>query len=192
MRLDGWLRSPVPAAAARRGWRWRSPAVWKNGSTERLAACRWQISPTRVIPEKLRETLQLPRLADQEPLDRVTSALAARPGLLVLDNFEQLVAPPITGFQGERAPVAAASADGSQIVRHLCERLPHLALLVTSRHPLELTGEQEFPLEPLPVPVIGGSGFGGGYSPSPRRTSPAARAWRYLFTERRGTDRISR
>src|SRR5215218_3770765 len=57
--------------------------------------------------------------------------------LLVLDNFEQVL------------PAAA-------LVGRLVGECPKLKLLVTSRAPLRLTGEQEFPVDPLPVPDVRG------------------------------------
>lgn len=64
----------------------------------------------------------------------VTALLERRRVLLVLDNFEQL-------------PEAAAS-----VVAGWSSALPWLVLLVTSRRPLGLPGEQLFPLAPLPLP----------------------------------------
>jgi len=54
----------------------------------------------------------------------------------VLDNLEQVVA---------AAPLLAA----------LVAACPHLTVLVTSRVPLRVQGEQEFPLPPLAVPALG-------------------------------------
>jgi non-specific serine/threonine protein kinase len=68
----------------------------------------------------------------------VAGRLAARPTLLVLDNFEHLV------------------AEGALTVRALLERVPALICLVTSRCPLGLEGEQEFFVPPLPVPPAAG------------------------------------
>ena len=63
----------------------------------------------------------------------IAAALAERPLLLVLDNFEQLLA---------AAPDVAA----------LLAAAPRLRALVTSRAPLRLAGEREYPVPPLPVP----------------------------------------
>jgi predicted ATPase/DNA-binding SARP family transcriptional activator len=67
--------------------------------------------------------------------DRIdlTDALAARPGLLVLDNCEHLV-----------EPVA-------ELVLELLEHCPDLHVLVTSREPLGVDGETCVPVEPLPL-----------------------------------------
>lgn len=53
--------------------------------------------------------------------------------LLILDNFEQLL-------------------DGATIVTDLLHAAPNLKIIVTSRSVLQLYGEQEYPVPPLPVP----------------------------------------
>ncbi|HSK08225.1 MAG TPA: protein kinase, partial [Vicinamibacterales bacterium] len=72
-----------------------------------------------------------PRAADLVPA--LAEALGGRRVLLVLDNCEQVAA---------AAPRLAG----------LLERAPGLTLLATSRVPLRITGEQEFPVAPLAVP----------------------------------------
>jgi len=73
-------------------------------------------------------------VADQGSLPAgIADAMAERPLLLVLDNFEQLLA---------AAPEVAA----------LLAAAPRLRALVTSRAPLRLAGEREYPVPPLPVP----------------------------------------
>ena len=71
---------------------------------------------------------------DSDPLLQIVSALGAGSALLILDNMEQ---------------IAEAGAD---LVGDLLERLPNLTILVTSRQRLNLVGESEFPLLPLPTP----------------------------------------
>ncbi len=63
-------------------------------------------------------------------------ALRDRRLLLVLDNFERVV-------------------DGASIVAELLAACPQLAILVTSRVPLRVTGEQEYPAPPLALPDAG-------------------------------------
>src|SRR5262249_29956107 len=65
----------------------------------------------------------------------VVEALGRRPTLLVLDNFEHLV------------------EEGALLVRTLLERVTSLTCLVTSRQHLDLDGEQEFAVLPLPTPA---------------------------------------
>src|SRR5204863_3076580 len=64
------------------------------------------------------------------PLEDV---LAGRRALLVLDNFEQ---------------VLEAAGD----VAALLAAVPGLTVVVTSRTPLHISGEHEYPVEPLPEP----------------------------------------
>jgi predicted ATPase/DNA-binding SARP family transcriptional activator len=88
----------------------------------------------RQLPEAIRDAMGLPRLPEVEPLAQVTAELAKRPSVLLLDNLEHLV--------DTAAP----------LVDTLLERVPHLTCLVTSRRRLDLDGEREFPVSPLPVP----------------------------------------
>jgi len=68
--------------------------------------------------------------------DAVTGFLAERRALLVLDNLEQL--------------------DGaSEVVARLLAAAPRLVVLATSRRPLHVQGEHEFPVSPLAVPIDG-------------------------------------
>ncbi len=64
----------------------------------------------------------------------IIAALTERSFLLVLDNMEQV------------------AESGAEIVRDLLEQLPNLNILVTSRQRLNLDGEREFVLLPLPTP----------------------------------------
>jgi len=78
-------------------------------------------------------------LGNAEPVSRLADSLEARgKTLLVLDNFEQVVA-------------AAPQTLGTWL-----ERCSELSVLVTSRLPLHLDGEQLVPLEPLAVASTGG------------------------------------
>jgi predicted ATPase/class 3 adenylate cyclase len=86
------------------------------------------------IAESIARALQLPRTEHITPLEQVIELLSSFPTLLILDNFEQIVEP------------------GAPVVRELVERLPRLTCLVTSRYTLELTGEREIALSPLPIP----------------------------------------
>jgi predicted ATPase/DNA-binding CsgD family transcriptional regulator len=68
--------------------------------------------------------------------ERLVGYLLERALLLVLDNFEQVL------------PAAAAT------LANLLGACPHLALLVTSRVPLQLRWEQSLRVAPLPVPDL--------------------------------------
>ena len=77
--------------------------------------------------------LGLQALGERPLLETVADVLRARSILLLLDNFEQVLefAPDVSG---------------------LLQRCPSLRVLVTSRQPLRLRGEQEVHVHPLPVP----------------------------------------
>ncbi|GLZ36625.1 BTAD domain-containing putative transcriptional regulator [Actinokineospora sp. NBRC 105648] len=76
-----------------------------------------------------------PVAADQRgPLERLVEALRDKRPLLVLDNCEQVV---------------GAVAD---LVDTLLGQCPGLRVLITSREPLGITGEQLVPVSPMPVP----------------------------------------
>jgi len=112
------------------------------------------LADPRLIPGTIADTLGLPSAANVEPLEQVVEFLnqpgervigasndgentpSPVPSLLVLDNFEQV------------------AAGGAHVVQALRKRVPTLTLLVTSRRPLDLPGEQEFPVPSLPTPDI--------------------------------------
>ena len=86
-----------------------------------------------LVPSVVAASLNLPDVAGAESAALV-EALRDRRGLLVLDNFEHLLA------------AAAMVAD-------LLAGCPSLTLLVTSRAPLRIRGEREFLLAPLELPA---------------------------------------
>jgi predicted ATPase/DNA-binding CsgD family transcriptional regulator len=88
--------------------------------------------PALVIPI-IAQNLGLLEMGDRSPADILTTYLRDRTLLLLLDNIEQVV---------EAAPQLA----------ELLRRCPKLTLLVTSREPLRIAGEQEFPVPPLALP----------------------------------------
>lgn len=89
--------------------------------------------PALVLPEIAR-TLHLQN-PGETCLDLLTEALTGQNILLVLDNFEQVV---------DAVPQLSA----------LLRRVPTLKALITSRETLRLSGENEFPLAPLPLPEV--------------------------------------
>lgn len=100
-----------------------------------------EISDPALVPEAVVKALRLPYSAGVDPLDQAVEALSRHPTLLILDNFEQLVA----GAEREER-------SGGQIVQTLLERVPSLVCLITSRQRLGLRGERIFTVAPLPVP----------------------------------------
>jgi len=75
------------------------------------------------------------REAPGRPLSAVIAErLADQPALIVLDNFEDVL--PAAGFVGE-----------------LLAAVPGLKVIATSRAPLRVRGEREYPVQPLEVPA---------------------------------------
>jgi len=90
------------------------------------------LDPAQVMPE-LAAALGAQETYETSVAASVQSALHGREMLIVMDNFEQVLeaAPQLT-------PLLGAA--------------PGVKILTTSREALRLRGEQEFPLDPLPVP----------------------------------------
>jgi transcriptional regulator with XRE-family HTH domain len=90
--------------------------------------------PTLVIPT-LATALNLRELADQSIRDIVSGYLHLKQMLLLLDNFEHVI-------------------DAAIEVAALLAACPRITVLVTSRAPLRLRGEQEYPVKPLALPAL--------------------------------------
>jgi predicted ATPase/DNA-binding SARP family transcriptional activator len=88
------------------------------------------ITDSELIVPTLCQTLEIPEAAGVAAVARVERWLAEREVLLVLDNLEQLT-------------------EGSAVLAVLLSACPGLTLLVTSREPLRLAGEQQYE-----VPVL--------------------------------------
>ena len=92
-----------------------------------------------------------------DPGEALAVTLGSGNCLFILDNFEQV-------------------ADASPLLGSLLQRCAGLKLLVTSRTSLGISGEREYPLNPLPVPGHGGSrgrGTDGGAGDCPVRRAGA-------------------
>lgn len=87
-----------------------------------------------LITSALAETLGVRHAADRTLRENVEQHLRGKQMLLLLDNFEHLL-PAVPEVAG------------------LVEECPGLTVLVTSRAPLRLIGEQQFPVSPLPLPA---------------------------------------
>ena len=88
--------------------------------------------PDLVAPTIAR-TLGLSDSGARSPVDALVDHLGDRRVLLVLDNFEQVVA-------------------AGAVVADLLRRCPSIAALVTTRIALRVSGEQEYPVPGLPAP----------------------------------------
>lgn len=129
-------------------------ARWGVGQavTVQLAAIR----DPDLVPAALAQALGVQESPTQPLITTISEVLDVRPHLLVLDNFEQVI-------------------DAGQHISELIAACPNLVVLVTSREPLRIYGEREFPVEPLPLPPAGS-------------LVPAEQVWRsaavQLFVER--------
>jgi predicted ATPase/class 3 adenylate cyclase len=79
------------------------------------------------------EAVSAPADATQSPEERALEFLVGRSALLVLDNLEQIT-------------------DADVVVSRLLSDAPGLWILATSRRPLHLVDEQQYPVSPLAVP----------------------------------------
>jgi predicted ATPase/class 3 adenylate cyclase len=94
------------------------------------------LAPVRdweLVGPTIARTLGLREQAGETVLETLDGYLADKELLLVLDNFEQVLA---------AAPAVAG----------MCTAAPGLKLLVTSRTPLRLSGERTYPVPPLELP----------------------------------------
>jgi predicted ATPase/DNA-binding CsgD family transcriptional regulator len=121
----GKTRLALAAAAAVEG-EFRSGVVFVN-----LAPIR----DPALFEHTLIQILGLRRFPARPPLERLARHLAERHVLLLLDNFEQIVA--------ARSSVATLLAS-----------CPRLHVLATSREALCLAAEREFPVHPLALPDL--------------------------------------
>src|SRR5262249_37176387 len=99
----------------------------------RLAA----LADPGLVGAAIAHALRLRGLGAEPPEGRLARFLGERQVLLLLDNFERVVA---------AAPLVADLLGGC----------PALKALVTSRVRLRLSGEREFPVPPLSVPAAAG------------------------------------
>ena len=91
------------------------------------------ITSARLVPTAIAQGLGLTVGDERTLLSRLIQSIGNRQLLMVLDNFEQVIAAAVT-------------------VGQLLEVCPRLDALVTSRMPLHLRGEQEYTVQPLAVP----------------------------------------
>jgi predicted ATPase len=89
------------------------------------------ITDPLLVPDSIASALRLmPERSGRSVLEILQDHLCDRTALLLLDNFEQVLA-------------------GADTVVALLGTAPHIRVLATSRAPLELSGEQVFPVPPL-------------------------------------------
>ena len=96
------------------------------------------ISDASLVPVSIAQGMGLQDSRDGPLLEHLSGYLGDRKLLLVLDNFEHVLA-------------------AGEFVQELLAGSTQLRILVTSRSPLRLSGEQEFPVPALRVPEPGGA-----------------------------------
>ena len=89
------------------------------------------ITDPALVVQAIADVLDVPESSD-EPVAALAAHLSSRPALLVLDNFEQV-------------------QDAALDVSALLAATTAVRVLVTSRVPLRLSGEHEYPVPPLPI-----------------------------------------
>jgi predicted ATPase/DNA-binding SARP family transcriptional activator len=105
-----------------------------------------ELSDPRLIPSAIVDALGIRRSPLMATLDQVVSVLTAQPSLLILDNVEHLL--------GNNLPISGLDeGDARAVVQTLLRRVSDLTCLLTSRQPLEVEGEVQFPVLPLPIPT---------------------------------------
>jgi predicted ATPase/DNA-binding CsgD family transcriptional regulator len=86
-----------------------------------------------LVPSTIAQRIGLQDPRDRPLMEHLVNQLAGRQVLIVLDNFEHLLA-------------------GTSVVTRLLQETSELRILVSSRSSLRVSGEQECPIPPLPVP----------------------------------------
>ena len=94
------------------------------------------VSDRALVPDAVASALGLVGQGREQPLDTLRRVLADRTMLIILDNFEQVL-------------------DAAPVMADLLQRSPGVHVLVTSRVVLRVRGEQEWRVEPFPVPPPG-------------------------------------
>jgi predicted ATPase/DNA-binding SARP family transcriptional activator len=91
------------------------------------------VDSVEALPYSLAQKLNLTLAGKSDPMDEIATLLSDKDMLLVMDNFEQLLA-------------------GARLLNHILSRCPGIKLLVTSREPLRLEAEWRYDLDGLSYP----------------------------------------
>ena len=93
------------------------------------------ISDASLVPQAVLRALGLEAIPGRRVIDVLAASIGDAPLLLLIDNVEHVV------------------ADGARLFARMLERCPGLRLLVTSRVPLEISGEHIQRVQPLTLPA---------------------------------------
>jgi predicted ATPase len=107
-------------------------------------------TPT-LLADAITRALHLEPAASATPATHLIAQLRDKELLLVLDNFEHLLAAPVPA-PNPNLPLES----GVGLLAAILQQAPHVTLLVTSRERLKLRGEWVFPLEGLSFPQLVG------------------------------------
>lgn len=91
------------------------------------------VSDPAIVAHTILHTLQLVESPQESPTDQLLTYFQAKHSLLILDNFEHIVT-------------------AAPLITRLLRACPRLHVLVTSRLPLRMRGEQHYGVYPLPLP----------------------------------------
>ena len=94
------------------------------------------ISDASLVAPRIAQALGMADTSGRPPVDILVERLRDRRLLLVLDNFEQVL-------------------PATSVVDDLLRSCPALSIMVTSRAPLQLRSEHEYPVPPLVLPEVG-------------------------------------
>jgi predicted ATPase len=92
------------------------------------------LSEPELIPRSIARALGIEEVGGSSLYDELRREVSKKRMLLVLDNFEHVL-------------------EGATIVSELLAESPRLKVLATSRAPLRLSRERDYPVEPLEVPT---------------------------------------
>ncbi|HEV3234499.1 MAG TPA: adenylate/guanylate cyclase domain-containing protein [Candidatus Dormibacteraeota bacterium] len=93
------------------------------------------VTDSDLVPSAILDALKIQDVGNRKPLDVLLDHLRDKEMLLVLDNFEQIL---------EAAPAVA----------EILKTAPAVKVVTSSRAPLRVYGEQEFPIPPLSLPDL--------------------------------------
>jgi len=91
------------------------------------------VNDPALVSSAIARALDLRETGDEPVIDAVKAYLGEKRTLLLLDNFEHLL-------------------DAAPAIGELLDAAPDLKVVITSRSPLGISGEQEYPVPPLRVP----------------------------------------
>jgi predicted ATPase/class 3 adenylate cyclase len=91
------------------------------------------ITEAHLVPSVIAAAMRTGEMGPRPVVEALEIELRHRTALLVLDNFEQVI-------------------EASDVVTRLLAAAPAVRIVVTSRGPLRIRGEQEYPVSPLELP----------------------------------------